>query len=318
MGEMNRSERAVDKTETVFVTGKAIDVTSNLLDALNAIDRMNEKQYAKDGYLNLWIDAICINQDDLVERSAQVQLMGSIYASSLAVVAWLGEDTSDAQEFISLHTALGRVIADEDGRKALAACRPFDSEVISAFCDGDNNLWQKVWLSYFRFYDKRRWFQRAWVVQEFALSRNLILLCGHHFLPQWQILLAVDTFLQQSGWENDILDKLPRGSTSSSPGQDLLRTKAAVGDVQLSSALELSESTERSWKTIPALEFTLKTICGATTDEELWHSSLFHWLQLIIGTFASDLRDKVYAIVAMLLTTKATSLGIPILSVQDV
>jgi hypothetical protein len=37
--------------------------------------------------------AICINQQDLLERSQQVQMMGDIYSSARNVVIWLGEGT---------------------------------------------------------------------------------------------------------------------------------------------------------------------------------------------------------------------------------
>jgi hypothetical protein len=40
----------------------------------------------------LWIDSICINQDDLQERGAQVQMMADIYYLSQQVLIWLGEE----------------------------------------------------------------------------------------------------------------------------------------------------------------------------------------------------------------------------------
>ncbi|KAG5807705.1 hypothetical protein H9Q74_007679 [Fusarium xylarioides] len=40
----------------------------------------------------LWIDAICINQDDIAERNSQVAMMSQIYGSARCVVAWLGEE----------------------------------------------------------------------------------------------------------------------------------------------------------------------------------------------------------------------------------
>lgn len=44
----------------------------------------------------LWVDAICISQQDTAERSQQVQLMRRIYGSSDAVIAWLGPDDGDS------------------------------------------------------------------------------------------------------------------------------------------------------------------------------------------------------------------------------
>jgi Heterokaryon incompatibility protein (HET) len=38
----------------------------------------------------LWIDAVCINQESLPERSQQVKLMGKIYHQAAKVLVWLG------------------------------------------------------------------------------------------------------------------------------------------------------------------------------------------------------------------------------------
>lgn len=38
----------------------------------------------------LWIDSICINQEDVEERNSQVKIMGDIYKNASTVVIWLG------------------------------------------------------------------------------------------------------------------------------------------------------------------------------------------------------------------------------------
>jgi Heterokaryon incompatibility protein (HET) len=52
----------------------------------------------------LWIDQICINQKNALERSQQVNIMGCIYRQAQQVVMWLGEDVDNqariAYEFI--------------------------------------------------------------------------------------------------------------------------------------------------------------------------------------------------------------------------
>jgi hypothetical protein len=42
-----------------------------------------------------WIDAICVNQQDLVERSQQVQRMADIFSKVARVIIWLGLETPD-------------------------------------------------------------------------------------------------------------------------------------------------------------------------------------------------------------------------------
>jgi hypothetical protein len=40
----------------------------------------------------IWADQCCINQDDLVERSQQVQFMNRIYSNAAHILVWLGLD----------------------------------------------------------------------------------------------------------------------------------------------------------------------------------------------------------------------------------
>lgn len=61
-----------------------IPITNNLFRALRRLRRLVTIRV-------LWVDAVCINQDDLDERSAQVAFMADIYASAASTIIWLGE-----------------------------------------------------------------------------------------------------------------------------------------------------------------------------------------------------------------------------------
>lgn len=74
-------------TETIHVNDHAMPVTVNLAAALRQI-RAKDSDWAN---RRLWIDAVCINQRDLLERNAQVAMMCSIYRYARNVVMWLGE-----------------------------------------------------------------------------------------------------------------------------------------------------------------------------------------------------------------------------------
>lgn len=50
----------------------------------------------------LWVDAICINQEDVSERNHQVGMMGSIYSFASSVRVWLGEKGDGSREAILL------------------------------------------------------------------------------------------------------------------------------------------------------------------------------------------------------------------------
>jgi hypothetical protein len=69
-----------------FITcnGVQIQVTNNCFSALKHLRK-------KLGTFTIWLDAVCINQDDQVEKSRQIPLMGDIYSRAHCVYVWLGE-----------------------------------------------------------------------------------------------------------------------------------------------------------------------------------------------------------------------------------
>lgn len=79
---------ATDKLPIVC-NGQEFLVTRNLDSALRHV-RDDEKERI------LWIDAICINQNSISERSYQVSLMQTIYRIASAVIVWLGDADADS------------------------------------------------------------------------------------------------------------------------------------------------------------------------------------------------------------------------------
>lgn len=54
----------------------------------------------------LWVDALCIDQDNIDERTSQVLLMGNIYAAAQQVDVWLGESLDNIEGFLVVHNEL--------------------------------------------------------------------------------------------------------------------------------------------------------------------------------------------------------------------
>ena len=50
----------------------------------------------------MWIDAICINQDDVTEKSQQVGIMRSIYQKARCTVIWLGPGTPESEKAFAM------------------------------------------------------------------------------------------------------------------------------------------------------------------------------------------------------------------------
>ncbi|EAT89367.2 hypothetical protein SNOG_02636 [Parastagonospora nodorum SN15] len=64
----------------------------------NLYDALKELRRASCGkHLFIWVDAICINQNDDTEKQEQVMKMASIYHNSKSVCIWLGTDTTESR-----------------------------------------------------------------------------------------------------------------------------------------------------------------------------------------------------------------------------
>ena len=120
-----------------------------------------------------WIDALCINQADLIERSSQVRQMGDIFASAEYVLIWLGTDDRNEADIVVdmckvIQAEYWRQIGD-GGRNAAVRKIPnfWEPGVLEQM--GLPPAVDDRWHVFARFCD-RRWFHRTWVIQEAAAA----------------------------------------------------------------------------------------------------------------------------------------------------
>jgi hypothetical protein len=80
-----------DAHRLIDIDGLSLPVRPNLYAALS---------YFRDKFFDriLWIDAVCINQEDRAERGRQVQEMAKIYRKADRVIVWLGEGVEDGHQ----------------------------------------------------------------------------------------------------------------------------------------------------------------------------------------------------------------------------
>lgn len=120
-----------DRPQSILLGDYDFPVTANLLAALKRLrDRFLERV--------VWVDAICINQKDVEERSRQVQAMAMIYAKSSRVLVWLGQAEPDGDH------ALEAIRAAAEERPAKPSVDKTNHEAILRLL-------------------QRPWFQRIWV-----------------------------------------------------------------------------------------------------------------------------------------------------------
>ncbi|KAF4434511.1 heterokaryon incompatibility het-6 [Fusarium acutatum] len=155
-----------------FHNGDSLPLSQTLLDLFNSLRKKSSK-------FTVWIDAICINQEDTAEKEFQVPLMGKIYSRSTEVVVWLGKSdnvTKNAFRFMK------REEKDLETRpEPLVRSSSFYNKIRSLYGKVSGPYRQESDLSGLKnmlLLLQRPWFQRVWVIQEVASGRSVQVVCG--------------------------------------------------------------------------------------------------------------------------------------------
>jgi hypothetical protein len=72
-----------DTPASLFISGYQLPITQNLCAALGCLQHSSTPRV-------LWVDAVCIDQNNESEKQQQIQLMAEIYAKASHVIVWLG------------------------------------------------------------------------------------------------------------------------------------------------------------------------------------------------------------------------------------
>src|SRR6266536_3659309 len=99
---------STEKAAKITVNGSTMHITSNLYVALQHLRFRDEDRI-------LWIDAICINQDNKQERGHQVQQMSYIYKEAEQVIVWLGQGTEESNLIMDFMKRLQEYIVKVEG-----------------------------------------------------------------------------------------------------------------------------------------------------------------------------------------------------------
>lgn len=139
----------------------------------------------------LWIDQICINQPDTLERARQVSRMAEIYTSAWRVVVWLGTDEKQHDNDSGSDAAMDALVClGSEVEVTLDRCHlPTPGGQHPSWhvpstplpIDGRTLLAIGRWLS-------RPWFGRMWIVQEvFCANKRAVVQCGSR-VARWLVL----------------------------------------------------------------------------------------------------------------------------------
>lgn len=206
--------------EPIQLNGHVVEVTVNLFSALKHLRSQMEKRV-------LWVDALCIDQQDKDEKSWQVSMMGDIYTACSTGLLWIGGKSEDSDRWCEAeifgacedcHIASPRP-SEHYGPSGEASSGPGSlckwhgrrPRIQEAFTllgilatgkhlyeiPGFLNLTSPSNVEQRNFVEpiqaigallRRAWWSRTWTIQEAVLPRKTMIVCGSIRLP-WDSLI---------------------------------------------------------------------------------------------------------------------------------
>lgn len=160
-----RTHKLEDDTETVNLArrhhiicdGRWLKVTGNLRDALLMLSNSMTMASMPRTPTYYWVDALCVDQKNVLERNLQVARMADIFHKASNVVVWLGkEDDFTKDALIVIH----KVSTIPKSSWSLVPYTSFYEP--QANHDHKPSLTYHNWLGFIALVN-RPWFRRAWV-----------------------------------------------------------------------------------------------------------------------------------------------------------
>ncbi|KAL6924101.1 hypothetical protein FSHL1_001355 [Fusarium sambucinum] len=152
--------------QNIILNGHNFSVRQNLWDALHYL----RKHCHGTDY---WIDALCIDQNDIGERNRQVHIMHHIYFRAQTVVVWLGKTYSKYKEALSYLRRLGHKNTSNE-------------ETTSELIQEPNQTNDSVRELAIELYRDAYW-KRLWIIQEIGLARE-IKVCFWNCAVEWKLV----------------------------------------------------------------------------------------------------------------------------------
>jgi hypothetical protein len=259
-------------TRQIICNDQQVYVAQNLYDALQEFVRRRWFGF-------YWIDSLCINQRDVLERNAQVAIMGDIFQDAYDVICWLGRADRYLDDVAELHRRLA-MVEETFGDIKINIRSPEEIDRIchssgigtkchkptASLCKPCESFWQ------------RRWFDRLWVAQEVGLAKRLTVLCGDYKLD-WQEMELVAEHAYKASYD------IAWNSYSASLGYPALRL------------LRFTEIRHLQEEGIDKIMLPYKVKLGG--GNEVRNAHLLVVLQMTAHLQATDPRDKIFGVLGL-------------------
>ncbi|KAF2973012.1 hypothetical protein GQX73_g495 [Xylaria multiplex] len=212
-------------TTHVSINGRRAKIRQNCEDAMI---QASSHAHPDCGYI--WIDAICIDQENNSEKSDQVAMMGQIYQRASRVFSCVGQHADDSK-------ILMRTMFKHRGLLTKISTKCLKVDRNRTFVEETESMRQRV-LSIFwrlglrdatigrhlRAFEKlleREYFRRTWIKQELFMGRHITLCCGTEQIP-FEALHGLHVILTGPTTPSSFLDPLSLGDPLSDVGASRL------------------------------------------------------------------------------------------------
>jgi hypothetical protein len=185
-----------DQQLEIVCDGEVRKVQCNLRDALHQIRLTHQSR-------RIWVDAVCIDQSNVAERSQQVGLMSAIYTTARNVIVWLGKD--EMQCSADAFSVLCSVIKEWQFGKGSVEVPFYSTNIqspdisvhngLSSVPSPDSALWTAVSALF-----NCTWFWRVWVVQEVTLASSALVHWGEAAM-EWRWVGLAATIIRTNYYQ---------------------------------------------------------------------------------------------------------------------
>lgn len=204
------------RRRTAILDGTRVSVTDNLYAAMHQLRRHNKP-------VMIWIDTLCIDQDNPAEKETQVQRMFDIYQGASEVVLWLGKSYKGSSRGVRAIEWLARFVEDDTQqqlqndelvaryRKGGKAHKKLKRNKRNGRTSEKRTKINKNWLALCELLDRPYW-TRIWVLQEIISrvaagdKKPCVLQCGRDSLSFHDLGLVLDYFFDPDG-STDVVDQ---------------------------------------------------------------------------------------------------------------
>ncbi|KAF2261551.1 hypothetical protein CC78DRAFT_546547 [Lojkania enalia] len=165
--------------------GTIIEIGSELHAALKRLRK-------PDSHLSIWIDALCIDQNNVAEKNEHVKIMGKIYANASAVRIWLGEEYGLERQAFHALSVIDKVFEDLLVQQGIP---PSQLGAIQHAFINHEAIQDLDWEALGGLLS-RAWFERVWVIQEISNAITATIHVGE-YSESWEWFSVIVEAMRQ-------------------------------------------------------------------------------------------------------------------------